>query len=113
MNRKELNDYIEEQKLMGTTDVVNSEIEKYMRTAAPFSTFILTLIGMALSVRKLRGGIGINIGIGLLLSFSYILFMRFSTVFALSGTFNAFVSVWIPNIIFMIIAVIIYYTAPR
>jgi lipopolysaccharide export system permease protein len=113
MNRKELDEYIDEQRLMGTSDVINSEIEKYMRISAPFATFILTLIGVSLSIRKVRGGIGLNIGIGLLLSFSYILFIRFSTVFALSGMFSAELSVWIPNIIFLIIASLIYYIFPK
>ncbi len=113
MNRKELNDYIAEQRLSGTSAVVNSEIEKYSRISAPFATFILTIIGFALSVRKVRGGLGINIGVGLLLSFSYILFMRFSTVFAISGTFNSAFSVWVPNILYTFIAVVIYFTAPK
>lgn len=113
MNRKELNAYIVEQQLSGTSAVVTSEIEKYNRIAAPFATFILTIIGFALSVRKVRGGLGINIGVGLLLSFSYILFQRFSTVFAISGTFNAAFSVWIPNILYTFIAAVIYFTAPK
>ncbi|MDD2634718.1 MAG: LptF/LptG family permease [Bacteroidales bacterium] len=113
MNRKELNEYIAEQRLSGTSAVISSEIEKYSRIAAPFATFILTIIGFALSVRKVRGGLGINIGVGLLLSFSYILFMRFSTVFALSGTFNAALSVWVPNLLYTIIAAVIYFTAPK
>ena len=113
MNRSELNSYISEQHLSGTSDVVNSEIEKHMRIATPFSTFILTIIGFALSARKARGGLGINIGIGLLLSFSYILFMRFSTVFAISGIFNAAISVWIPNLLYTIIALGIYLRAIR
>jgi len=110
MTPKELNEYIEIQKLAGTPDVINSEIEKYNRRITPFSTFILTIIGFALAVRKNRnGGIGLNIGIGLLLSFSYILFMRFTTVFAISGLFSAWLSVWIPNIIFAIIAIFVYF----
>jgi len=113
MNKKELDELIDEQKLSGTSAVVTSEIEKHSRIAAPFSTFILTLIGLALSVRKIRGGLGINVGIGILLSFSYILFMRFATVFAINGTFNAMFSVWIPNILFALIAAGIYFTAPR
>jgi lipopolysaccharide export system permease protein len=113
MNRRELNEFIAEQRLSGTSAVVSSEIEKYSRISAPFATFILTIIGFSLSVRKARGGLGINIGIGLLLSFSYILFMRFSTVFAINGTFNAAFSVWIPNLMYAIIAVFIYFTAPK
>ncbi len=113
MTQKELNDYIKEQQLSGTSSVISSEIEKYSRISAPFATFILTIIGFALSVRKVRGGIGLNIGLGILLSFSYILFMRFSTVFALNGTFNAAFSVWVPNILYTFIALIIYFTAPK
>lgn len=113
MSRKELNEYIDEQKLSGTSAVVSSEIEKHSRIASPFSTFILTIIGFALSVRKARGGLGFNIGIGILLSFSYILFMRFATVFAINGVFSAAVSAWIPNLLYAIIAAGIYFTAPR
>lgn len=113
MNRKELDELIAEQELSGTSAVVTSQIEKHSRIASPFATFILTLIGFALSVRKIRGGLGINVGIGILLSFSYILFMRFATVFAINGTFNAMFSVWIPNILFAIIAAGIYFTAPK
>lgn len=113
MTPRELNDFIAEQKLSGTSAVINSQIEKHNRIASPFSTFILTLIGFGLSVRKIRGGLGLNIGIGILLSFSYILFMRFATVFAISGYFNAAFSAWIPNILYFIIAVAIYITAPR
>lgn len=113
MGRSELNEYIDEQRLSGTSAVVSSEIEKHTRIAAPFSTFILTLIGFALSVRKARGGLGLNIGIGILLSFSYILFMRFATVFAISGVFSAAFSVWIPNILYAIVAAGIYFTAPK
>ena len=113
MNRKELNAFIAEQRLSGTSAVVTSEIEKNTRIASPFATFILTLIGFALSVRKARGGLGLNIGIGILLSFSYILFMRFATVFAISGVFSAAFSVWIPNILYALIAAGIYLTAPK
>lgn len=113
MNRKELNAFISEQRMSGTSAVVTSEIEKNSRIASPFATFILTLIGFALSVRKARGGLGLNIGIGILLSFSYILFMRFATVFAISGVFSAAFSVWIPNILYALIAAGIYLTAPR
>ena len=85
----------------------------YNRMAVPFSTFILTIIGFSLSVIKRRGGLGVNILLGLLLSFSYILFQRFSTTFALSGFLSPMLAVWVPNFIFAIIAVIVYFTAAR
>lgn len=113
MTPKELNEYISEQRLSGTSAVVASEIEKYSRIANPFAAFILTIIGFSLSVRKVKGGIGFKIGIGILLSFSYILFQRFSTVFALNGSTNALIAVWIPNILFSIIAIVIYFNTPK
>ncbi len=113
LNAKELRTYIAEQKLSGTSAVISSEIELYNRMAVPFSTFILTIIGFSLSVIKRRGGLGVNILLGLLLSFSYILFQRFSTTFALSGMLSPMLAVWVPNFIFALIAVVVYFTAAR
>ncbi len=111
MNLGELNKYIEEQKLSGTPEITASLIEKYTRIASPFACYILTLIGFSLSLRKVRsGGIGFNIGVGLFLSFVYIFFMKFSSVLALSGSLSPLLAVWTPNIIFMIIALLLYIT---
>ncbi|MDL2262564.1 LptF/LptG family permease [Bacteroidales bacterium OttesenSCG-928-I21] len=109
MNQKELNNYIKEQRLSGTSEIIASEIEKQNRISSPFSTFILTIIGFSLSVKKVRsGGLGINIGLGILLSFAYILFMKFSSVFALSGLLVPSLAAWVPNILFAIIAIGLY-----
>ena len=113
MDLKELNAFIASQKMQGSSNIELSLIEKYKRVSVPFSTFILTLIGVSVSSRKNKGGIGMHIGIGLMLSFTYILFMQFSTQFAVGGTFNPFIAVWIPNIIFAFIAFILYRLAPK
>ncbi|PLX16991.1 MAG: hypothetical protein C0597_07470 [Marinilabiliales bacterium] len=113
MNLPQLNNFIEEQYMQGADNVVELLIDKYSRFAYPFSTFILTLIGVSLSSRKVRGGIGMHIGFGLLLSFSYILFMRFTTMFAISGSMNPLFAVWFPNLIYAIIAVFLYRLAPK
>ncbi len=113
MNLRELNEYIDQQYMQGADNVVELLIDKYGRFAYPFSTFILTLIGVALSSRKARGGIGMHIGFGLALSFSYILFMRFTAMFAISGSLNALFAVWLPNIIYTIIGVFLYRLAPK
>lgn len=113
MNMFELNEFIEEQKLQGAENVDFYLIEKYSRLAYAFSTFILTLIGVSLSSRKVRGGIGLHIGLGLALSFSYILFMRFSTMFSVGGSVPPLVAVWIPNIIYTIIGLVLYRMAPK
>uniref|UniRef100_UPI003217A67C LptF/LptG family permease n=1 Tax=uncultured Draconibacterium sp. TaxID=1573823 RepID=UPI003217A67C len=106
---------IDEIKLMKMRGVnyVEWEIEKHKRLASPFSAFILTLIGVGLASRKIKGGLGLHLGLGLLLSFSYILFMQISTVFAISGSTPPFVAVWIPNFVFSIIALFVYRWAAR
>jgi len=113
MNLFQLNDFIAEQKLQGADTIEYLLIEKHGRFAYPFSVFILTLIGVSLSSRKVRGGIGLHIGLGLALSFSYILFMRFSTMFAVGGHLPPAISVWVPNFLFAIIAVGLYRMAPK
>jgi len=113
MNLFQLNGFIAQQRLQGADTVDVFLIEKYSRIAFPFSTFILTLIGVSLSSRKVRGGIGLHIGTGLGISFSYILFMRFSTMFAVGGSLSPGLAVWIPNILFAFIAIGLYRMAPK
>ena len=113
MNNDQLNDYIEEQRRRGVGNVEAFIIEKYRRIANPFAAFILTLIGVSLASRKVRGGMGLHIGIGISLSFAYIMFMTISTTFAVSGSMSPLLAVWLPNIIFAIIGVALYYRAPK
>lgn len=113
MNFGELNRFIEQEINIGSDNIVLWQIEKHKRFAFPFSTFILTLIGVCLSSRKTRGGIGLNIGLGILLAFSYIMFMQVSTVLATNASMNPFVAVWIPNILYAAIGVFLYFKASR
>ena len=113
MDMKELKEFIDQQQLKGSENVIPYLLERYKRLAIPFSTFILTLIGVSVSSRKIRGGIGANIGAGLGLSFIYIFFMQFSSQFAISGALNPLLAVWMPNILFAIIAGILYYKTPK
>lgn len=113
MNFGELNDFIEDQKMRGAGNVINYEIERHKRFAYPFSTFILSIIGMALSSRKTRGGIGANIGLGIALTFTYIMFQQVTTVFATNASLNAGLSVWIPNIVYAIVAFILFKKGAR
>ncbi|MCH5245482.1 MAG: LptF/LptG family permease [Muribaculaceae bacterium] len=103
-----LNDYINRQRERGVANIKNFEIEYHRRFAMTAAAFILTIIGMSLSSRKVKGGMGINIGIGLVLSFSYILFMTVTSTFAVSGLTSPMVACWIPNLLYSIIAVILY-----
>ncbi len=109
MTSPELREYIESQKKRGVANIKTFEIENQRRYAMTAAAFILTVIGMSLSSRKIKGGMGVNIGIGLVLSFSYILFMTVTSTFAVSGLTSPFVAMWIPNFIYAVIAVILYY----
>lgn len=113
MNYFQLDKFIQDLIDQGADTVDRYLIEKYRRLASPFATFILTLIGVTLSIRKSKGGIGLHIGFGLLLSFSYILFMQISTQFAINGSTSPLMAVWIPNILFSFVGVILYLRAPK
>lgn len=104
----QLKEYIDSQIKRGMGNIQAFQVEYHRRYAMTAAAFILTIIGMALSSRKVKGGIGLNIGIGLVLSFSYILFMTITQTFAISGLTSPMVAMWIPNFIYMIIAIVLY-----
>lgn len=109
----ELRRYINKQKARGVANLQQFELEYEKRFAMTAAAFILTVIGLSLSSRKVRGGMGVNIGIGLLLSFSYILFMTVTQTFALSGYTSPRLAMWIPNIVYTIIAIFLYHRAAQ
>jgi lipopolysaccharide export system permease protein len=109
----QLKAYITRQKERGVANIKSFEIEYERRYAICAAAFILTVIGMSLSSKKVKGGMGLNIGIGLLLSFSYILFMTVTSSFAVSGYTSPRVAMWIPNIVYAIVAIILYFKAAR
>lgn len=108
LNMPELSNYIERQRERGVGNIKNFEIEYHRRIAMTGAAFILTLIGVCLSSRKVRGGTGVNIGIGLTLSFAYILFSTITATFAVSGYTSPFIAMWIPNAIYACIAFYLY-----
>ena len=113
MDYYELDEMIRVQKMRGDANVKMALIEKNTRFAIPFSAFILTIMGVALSSKKRRGGIGWNIGIGIALAFTYILFLKFSEMFVHTDTLSPTVALWLPNIVFAIIAGFLYRIAPK
>ena len=109
----ELNTMIDVQRMRGDGNVKYALIEKNTRFALPFSAFILTIMGVALSSKKRRGGIGWNIGLGIGLAFTYILFLKFSQMFVYTDTLPPAVALWLPNIVFAFIAIFLYRIAPK
>ena len=113
LTNPQLVEYIKKQKSRGVANIKNFEIEYEKRYASIATAFILTIIGLSLSSRKVRGGMGKNIGVGLLLSFSYILFTTVTSTFAVSGYTSPRLAMWIPNIIYTFIAIYLYRRAAR
>ena len=113
MTSTELSDYIARQKRRGVANIKEFEIEYHKRIAMSFASFILTIIGASLSSRKVKGGMGLYLGVGLALSFSYILFQTVSATFAINGNTPPIVAVWIPNILYSFIAIYLYRKAPK
>ncbi len=107
MTVPELNKSIKSMKQRGVNST-EYEIQKHNRIASPFSAFILTIIGVSLASKKVKGGLGLHLGIGTLISFSYIMFMQITTVFADSGTIPPVIACWLPNIIFGALAAYLY-----
>ncbi|OIP81359.1 MAG: hypothetical protein AUK44_10175 [Porphyromonadaceae bacterium CG2_30_38_12] len=113
LNNTELKNYLISQRNRGVGNIQGFEDEYYKRFSLPLAAFIMTLIGVSLSSRKVRGGMGIHLGIGLALSSFYILFSTFSTTFSVSGLMSPMLAAWLPNITFLIIGIYLYNKAPK
>ncbi len=113
LNAPQLNQFIDEQIAKGSDLMPYLYVEKQNRLAYPIATIILTLIGVSLSSRKVRGGTGFHISAGIALCFSYILIMRFGNEYAKANTQWASLAVWVPNIIYTFIAIYLYHKAPK
>ncbi len=113
MNTDELDEFIAQEIKKGVEEIDFYLIEKYKRTAFPFATLVLTLIGFSLASRKVRGGKGLHIAIGITLSFAYIVFMQFSTTLSTNANLPPMMGVWIPNIIFAILGLYLLKIAPK
>lgn len=109
----ELKQFIEKEKIKGSSRIEFFEVEMYKRTAFPFATFILTIIGVSIASRKIRGGVGLHIALGLVLSCIYILLMHVSTTVATSGLSDPLLMVWIPNIVFSFVAYYLFKHAQK
>ncbi len=108
MSTPELNAFIKMEKIRESDTVNSLLVERYNRDAIPASVVILTIIGTVLASRKVRGGSGAHIALGVVLSMTYILFSRVSVVFATKGSFTPLLAAWLPNIIFGVLAIILY-----
>ncbi|MCH4242520.1 MAG: LptF/LptG family permease, partial [Prevotella sp.] len=109
----QLKDYISKQVNRGSQNVVQYEVEYHKRIAASFASFILTIIGASLSAKKRKGGMGLYLGIGMALSFIYIMLETVSATFAINAGAPPMLAAWVPNILFAIVAYFCYKKAPN
>ena len=109
----ELKAYLDRQALRGVANIKEYSVEYNRRFSFPFSAFILTLIGVSLASRKVRGGMGLHLGLGILISFAYIMFDTVSGSFAEGGELSPGLAVWLPNILFAFVGLYLYIKAPK
>jgi lipopolysaccharide export system permease protein len=113
MGYTELNNYIQEEKQRGSGNVAFIEIEKYSRTSNAFAIYILTLIGVSIASRKVRGGTGLHLFFAVVIGLTYIFFLKMTTVAATTIGLPAYIAVWVPNFLFAILGGIIFFRAPK
>ncbi len=113
MNSFKLNEHINISEKRGVKNLNQYKVELYRRSSLPVSSFILTLIAVTLASRKRRGGIGMNLASGISLMFLYVFFIKISEVLGASATSNPLLMVWLPNVLFGILAVYLYLNAKR
>ena len=113
MTTPELRHYMERQRQRGSGNVKAFEVEYHKRWASPLGAFIMTLLGVTMSSRKVRGGMGKNLGIGIVLTALYILFSTVSTTFSVNNVMSPFMAAWLPNFVFLAVSVPLYVRASK
>ncbi len=113
MTTPELRHYMNRQRQRGSGNVKAFEVEYHKRWSSPLGAFIMTLLGVTMSSRKVRGGMGKNLGIGTVLTAAYILFSTVSTTFSVNNVMSPFMAAWLPNIVFLLISIPLYIRAAR
>ncbi|MFT4203456.1 MAG: LptF/LptG family permease [Chitinophagaceae bacterium] len=113
MTTPQLRHHVEMERQRGGEDINTFEIELYRRQATPISVIVLTMIGAVIASRKVRGGSGAHLAIGFVAGAVFILMDRFSTIFSTKGHFPPLIAAWLPNMVFSLVALYLYRTAPK
>jgi lipopolysaccharide export system permease protein len=109
----ELKEFIQNEEARGREGLNTLKVEMYRRSATAFTVLLLTLIGAIVSGRRMRGGSGLHLAIGIVIAVTFIIFDRFSTVFSIKGNFPPLLAAWMPNILFSFVAFYLYRRAPK
>ncbi|AFD07316.1 LptF/LptG family permease [Solitalea canadensis] len=113
MTLPQLNRQIELEELRGTGNVSKYEMDRWRILTTPVSIFILVVMAVTLSSKKVRGGVGLPLGIGIGCSFAYIILMQFAEIFSTKGDLPTYIAAWVPHIIFGSLAIYLYKIAPK
>lgn len=113
MDSKVLNNYIDTQRQRGADDLARYRLELHQRTSLPVAAYVLMIIGVSIASRKVRGGIGLHIVVGVVIAFLYLLFLRMFSVSAMNAGLHPLLAVWIPNFLFALIAWFFYMRAAK
>jgi lipopolysaccharide export system permease protein len=113
MSTPELIDFIEKEKQKGSGITRAYEVEKHRRTADPFTTLILSFIGVSIASRKVRGGMGLHLAMGVILGVIFIFLSKMSLTFAIMDMMPSILAIWIPNLVFLIIGMYLYKKAQK
>lgn len=104
MTTRDLKKFIKEEQDRGIDTAKKYTTELYTRTSDPFTIIIVTLIGLAIASRKVRGGMGLHLAAGVILGSLYVILSRFSMTFAINLNMHPALGAWTPNIVFGVIA---------
>lgn len=104
---------IRKEKMRGSENINDLIVERHRRDATPVSIILLTIMGVTVSSRKVRGGSGLHLAIGIILAALFILTDRFSTIFSTKGSFPPMLAAWTPNIIFFFVTLYLFKKAPK
>lgn len=113
LSYKGLNDFIEKEKQRGSSNIGRYQLVQYRRWSLPVSVFILTIIAVAVSSIKRRGGMGVNLAFGICIAMVFVFFDKIFGVMAAQSDFPPLIAVWFPNVIFGILAIYLLYNAKR
>ena len=113
MTDGELDDFVKAEEARGGSKTVFYLVEKHQRTSYPFATYVFTLIGVSIASRKVRGGTGVHIALGVMLILLYVFAMKMTTVAATNAGLNPLIAVWLPNLVFSLVGIWIYRKAPK
>lgn len=109
----DLKQFIAKEEARGSSNVGRFKLVLYRKWSLPVSVFILTIIAVAVSSKKRRGGMGVNLAVGICIAMVFVFFDKIFGVMAEQSDFNPLIAVWFPNILFGILAAYLLYNAKR